>query len=236
MFLALTILVAAKPQIVMIHGAGGGGWEYHYWKPVFERAGYKVVAPDLQPSKNGLAKTTLSDYVDQVVRAAAGKPTILIGASMGGMVALKASEKIKPVRLVLVSSTLPKQVLPDNPGQIYPPVIRWKNGPYKDTVDSMPDCDAATWKFAFPRWRDESGAVLNEISGGVLVQKPTCPVLSVIAEGDHTVPPAKQQELAAWAGADTLRFNGMSHVGPLFSRRRVEVANAILVWLSARVR
>ena len=40
---ALTICLAEKPLAVMVHGAGGGGWEYFLWEPVFERAGYEVI-------------------------------------------------------------------------------------------------------------------------------------------------------------------------------------------------
>src|ERR1044072_9773573 len=56
-------LATAKPVAVMVHGAGGGGWEYKFWKPVFEAAGYRVVAPDLIPLKGGHVKTTVDDYL-----------------------------------------------------------------------------------------------------------------------------------------------------------------------------
>ncbi|HWA83232.1 MAG TPA: alpha/beta fold hydrolase, partial [Fimbriimonadaceae bacterium] len=77
--------VAAKPVAVMVHGAGGGGWEYRFWQPVFEKAGYRVVARDLVPAKGGLEKTTFDDYVDQICRAGGEHPAVLIGASMGGV-------------------------------------------------------------------------------------------------------------------------------------------------------
>lgn len=52
------------PQtIVMIHGAGGGGWEYALWQPIFRAAGYRVIANDLQPVPAGLAVTTFADYL-----------------------------------------------------------------------------------------------------------------------------------------------------------------------------
>jgi pimeloyl-ACP methyl ester carboxylesterase len=216
----------------MIHGAGGGGWEYRYWKPVFEEAGYRVEAPDLVPAKGGLAKTTLDDYVRQIIRAANQTPAILVGASIGGVLVLKAAEKMHPKAVVLVCSAIPAiQPRKASKQEPYPDVVRWKGGPYKDTVDSMPDSDEATRKFAWRRWRDESGAVLNAIRAGVHVVRPVCPVLSIIPEADDTVPPAQQQELARWCSADTMRFRGMSHVGPLLSRRREEVARAVATWL-----
>lgn len=227
-------MAVAKPVAVMIHGAGGGGWEYKYWKPVFEKAGYRVVVPDLIPVKGGYAKTTFDDYVKQIVIASGPRPAVLIGASMGGVLVLKAAEKLKPKALVLVCSTSPAIGVMSPPKEDYPAVVRWKGGPYKDTVDSMPDSDEATRRYAHPRWRDESGAVLKAIALGVKVEKPACRVLSVIPEADDSIAPAKQQELAAWCGADTIRFAKMSHVGPLLSKRGGEVARAVLEWLRAR--
>ncbi len=235
MILLAVAMMAVKPQIVMIHGAGGGGWEYAYWKPIFEKAGYRVIAKDLDPVAGGLEKTTFEDYVNQVVASTSGRPTILLGASMGGALALKAADRVQPVLIVLVSSAVPRPVFTSESAPDYPKIIKWKNGPYEDTVSSMPDADEATRKFAFPRWRDESGAVLNELKTSIEVRKPSCPVLSIIPEGDDTVKPDLQQQLAYWAGADTIRYQNMSHIGPLFSRRREEVAHAIIAWLDSRI-
>ena len=226
-------LATAKPVAVMVHGAGGGGWEYKFWKPVFEAAGYRVVAPDLIPVKGGYAKTTFDDYVKQIVVASGPKPAVIIGASMGGILVLKAAEELHPGAIVLLCSTSPAIGTAESKEK-YPPVIRWKGGSYQDTVDSMPDSDEATRKYAHPRWRDESGAVLNAISAGIKAAKPKCPVLSVIPEADDSIEPAKQQALASWAKADTMRFAGMSHVGPLLSKRGTEVARAVVAWLRAR--
>lgn len=201
---------------------------------MFEKAGYKVVAPDLVPTSKGLAKTTFDDYVNQVVKSGGSRPHVLVGASMGGVLVLKAAEKLKPRTLVLVCSALPQGVGVTNVREPYPEIIKWANGPYADTVSSMPDSDEATWKFAHPRWRDESGAVLNAIAKGITVAKPTCPTLSVIPEADDTITPENQQALAKWADADTHRYKGMSHVGPLLSKRATEVAQAVLSWVRKR--
>jgi len=233
LFAVAPFVVPEKPVAVFIHGAGGGGWEYKFWQPVFEKAGYRVVAPDLMPAKGGLEKTTFDDYVQQVVKAGGSKPEVLVGASMGGVIVLKAAEKLQPRTLVLVCSALPAGITIRKQKEPYPAIIKWANGPYSDTVSSMPDSDEATWKFAHPRWRDESGAVLNEMLNGIAVAKPSCPVLSVIPEGDDTVTPEDQQALAKWAGADTHRYKDMSHVGPLLSKRATEVAEAVLSWLKA---
>jgi len=112
--------------------------------------------------------------------------------------------------------------------------VRWANGPIEDTRSSMPDSDEKTILWAWKRWRDESGTVMNLLSQKVPVQKPTCPVLVVIGEKDTDIRPSTSLMLADWAGADVHRYVGMSHVGPLMSKRSGEVADAIVRWLQHR--
>ncbi len=230
-------LLAPKATVVMIHGAGGGGWEYDFWKPVFERAGYRVIAKDLMPAAGGLAHTRFEDYLRQVQfwRPPSGK-VILVGASMGGILALKSAQLETPAAIVLVNSTIPLGVGPKRKARNAPPVIRWANGPLKETEDAMPDSDSKTILWAWKLWRDESGAVVNEIRNGIPATKPTCPTLVVIGEKDTDIPPATSQALAKWAGAEVHPYPGMSHVGPLMSRRAKEVAGKVVGWLDSVVR
>lgn len=225
-------LLAPKATVVMIHGAGGGGWEYDLWKPVFEKAGYRVVARDLLPAVGGLGATRFEDYLRQVQmwRPVSGK-VILVGASMGGLLAMKSAELESPAAMVLVNSTTPAGVGQMRKGALAPPVIRWANGPLRDTEISMPDSDRKTILWAWKKWRDESGAVVNEIRGGIPVRKPSCRTLVVIGEKDTDILPSTSRKLAKWAGAEVLSYPGMSHVGPLMGTRARKVAGDIVAWL-----
>lgn len=220
----------------MVHGAGGGGWEYFLWQPVFERAGWKVVAPDLVPVEAGLASTKFADYLDQVVSHAKrdGTRLVLIGASMGGILCLKAAELVKPDAIVLVNSTLPQGVGARRNAPAAPDVIQWEGGPRSETEAAMPDSDDKTIEFAWKRWRNESGAVVNEIRRGIPAAKPECPTLVVLGQADTDIPYGEGLKLAAWAQADVHLYPGMSHVGPLMSTRAESVATAVLEWLSKR--
>ena len=222
--------------VVLIHGAGGGAWEYDAWKPVLTAAGFRVVARDLMPASGGLARTTFEDYLTQVRDACRGAGhVVLIGASMGGTLAMKAAEEVHPSALVLVNSVPPAGVSPGrNPRERYPQVVRWANGPISETRTAMLDSDEATIQKAWRNWRDESGAVMNALTDRIPVRKPVCPTLVVIGERDTDVQPATGMAIAAWAGADIHRYQGMSHVGPLLSRRAPEVATGVATWLRAR--
>lgn len=225
-------LLAPKATVVMIHGAGGGGWEYDLWKPVFEKAGYRVVARDLLPAVGGLTETRFEDYLRQVQmwRPVSGK-VILVGASMGGLLAMKSAELETPSAIVLVNSTTPAGIGPVRKGALAPPVIKWANGPLRDTEISMPDSDRKTILWAWKKWRDESGAVVNEIRSGISVKKPLCRTLVVIGEKDTDILPSTSRKLAKWAGAEVLSYPGMSHVGPLMGTRARKVAGDIVAWL-----
>jgi pimeloyl-ACP methyl ester carboxylesterase len=223
--------------VVMIHGAGGGAWEYQFWKPEFEHAGWKVVVPELEPAAGGLAATHFADYVAQV-RHAVLEPhrrLVLVGASMGGILALAVAAREHPDAVVLVDSVPPAHVGPSRPHKPYPAIMHWANGPLKDTEDAMPDSDPATIQWAYKRWRDESGAVLNEISQGIAVEKPRVPVLVVIGSKDTDIPPSSGLALAEWASADVQLYRGASHVGPLMGRRAAAIADSVVDWLRHRM-
>lgn len=219
--------------VVLIHGAGGGGWEYDLWKPVFERAGYRFIAKDLEPVSGGLEKTTFGDYVSQVKSwVPRGESPVLIGASMGGILALKVAEDVKPTAVVLVNSVPPAGVpTARTPKDKYPAVVKWANGPLAETRDAMPDSDEATIQKAWKKWRDESGTVMNTLNDRVSVRKPAGPVLVVIGANDTDISPETSRNVAEWASADIHQYRNMSHVGPLLSRRAPEVADSIITWL-----
>lgn len=235
--LAAILALTPQPTAVMIHGAGAGGWEYEFWRAPFEQAGWRVSAPDLMPADAGLAATTVEDYVNQIVwhlEMLPPGPKVLVGASMGGLLALKVAERTEIAALVLVNSVPPAGVStwhrPTEVGEI----MRWKDGPMEDTRAAMPDSDEATIQWAQRGWRDESGAVVRALREGVEAERPECPVLVVIGTADGDIAPEASQALASWAGADVQSYEGMSHVGPLLSARAPEVAQAAAGWLRLR--
>ncbi len=232
-----SVLTAPAGTAVMIHGAGGGGWEYDFWRPVFARNGWNVEARDLVPENGDLAQTTFDDYVKQVGgwQKDAPRPLILVGASMGGGIALKAAETLRPDAIILVNSVAPKGFREARDTSDIPDIIRWADGPLKDTEDSMPDSDRRTILWAWKKWRDESGQVVRTLRSGLEVEKPKCPVLVIIGEKDTDIPPEVSRRVAEAYGADVHFYAGMSHVGPLLSTRANEVAVAAQEWVARRM-
>ena len=83
---------------VLIHGSWHGGWCFDTLRPLLERAGHAVIAPDL-PGMGGdeatLAAVTLegwAQFVARLCRNAPQQPVILAGHSRGGLVISQAAE------------------------------------------------------------------------------------------------------------------------------------------------
>jgi predicted alpha/beta hydrolase family esterase len=221
---------------LMIHGAGGGGWEWDVWRRMFVSAGWCVSTPDLQPVAAGLEATTLDDYEAQVHDwMHAARPGVVIGASLGGLLAMRCHHAAN-APLVLVNP-MPPGGLPNVPvqGKRYPDRLPWRRGAsLHSTAASLPDAEASTWHIAWRRWRDESGAVMNTASTGVSIERPRAKTLIVISEWDDDVPASTSRALAEALGADILDCAGASHVGPLLGRAAADMAERVLAWLRLR--
>lgn len=221
----------------MLHGAGGGAWEWAVWRRVFEAAGHRVEVPDLVPAQDGLAGTGLQHYLDQSVQCAQGcNAPVLVGASLGGLLALGVASQRHCAALVLVNPlpTLPEAaLLPPRPR--YPDLVPWaRDASLAGTRRAMPDADDATCAFAFRHWRDESGRVLNEARAGVSFAAPRCPILVLASDSDEDVPAAVSTALAGRLSATLLRVSG-SHVGPLAGRAAASHARMVVDWLDSVV-
>lgn len=229
----------SKRMLVFVHGAGGGAWEYDLWLPSFSEFDTYVV--HLHPIELDYSRTTLQHYIEQITavceKHSFGRTPVLIGASMGAFLILKvASEYILCDGLILVCSAVPYFLLPEDEAirdQVtFPAVVEWENGAYSATEAALYDSSDEIKQFAHSRWRNESGLVLNEMNiTKIDIDIIRCPVLSVIPLADDTVKPESQEILANLLCADVLKFDGMSHCGPLLSRRAPEVAKACVDWI-----
>lgn len=225
-------------DVLMLHGAGGGAWEWTVWRRVFEAAGHRVHAPDLMPDAGGLAATGLDHYRAQALQAAQhlAAPYAAIGASLGGLLALDVASSTRCAALVMANPLPPQpeaRRLP--PRAPYPRIIPWGSGAsLPGTRRALPDADDAACVFAFRRWRNESGRVLNEARAGVSIAPPRCPILVLASDSDDDVPAAVSAALASRLSATLLRVPG-SHVGPVLGRAAAGCARMAVDWLNSRV-
>lgn len=227
----------AATTVVCVHGAGAGGWEWGIWARVLVAHGFDVLAPDLAAGAGGLVATRLSDYRAQVRDwcRGLGAPPVLVGASLGGLLAAAAAAEVGAAALVLVNPLPARASAHALPHKPRPALVPWgRERSFARTRRALPDADAAACLYAFRRWRDESGAVLAEATTGVEVAPPRCPVLVVASDADGDVPAAVSRAWAAASEADFHLLAGSSHAGALLGRHAADAALHAAAWLGRR--
>ena len=100
--------------IVMAHGAFCGGWAFERFRAPFEAAGFEVLAPDLRGHAAGAPSSavvgvSMTDYAADIAALCAeqAEPPVLLGHSMGGLVAQLAARRAKIRALVLLAPSPP---------------------------------------------------------------------------------------------------------------------------------
>jgi pimeloyl-ACP methyl ester carboxylesterase len=220
---------------LLVHGAGGGGWEWQFWTKALRAQGEQAYAPTLALADRPLGEVQLQDYAAQLgaLTTALPGPPIVVGASMGGLLALLLAER-HPVRaLGLINSVPPAGLAPawQQAAPAFPPVIPWGDtASLESTRAAIPDADEATIAFAAARWRNESGQVMRALYQGCSVAPPRVPTLVVASGDDEDVPPTVSARLARWASADIVLLRAASHVGPLLGRRWHDAYRLTRAW------
>src|SRR6187401_2909370 len=99
---------------LLVHGAGGGAWEWAAWQRVLAAAGIGNHAFDLAALPAGLAATRLADYAAQVrsLAQALPEPRVLVAASLGGTLAAHVADAVDARALVLVNPLLAAAAAP----------------------------------------------------------------------------------------------------------------------------
>lgn len=105
------------PQILCIHGMWSQAWVWQQWQSVFEAAGFKVITPNLrhhnlaasEKPPEALGSTSLRDYVDDLSQLISklSEPPIVVGHSMGGLLAQMLAERGLAKAIILVNSAAP---------------------------------------------------------------------------------------------------------------------------------
>ena len=220
---------------LLIHGAGGGGWEWAIWRGVLEAAGLAVATPDLEPATAGIAATRLQDYIGQMLEAQSRlpRPRALVGASLGGLIAMHLASDADA--LVLVNPIPPSPWHRRLPSRAWPDLVPWhRDARLASTRRALADADDASALSAFRRWRDESGAVMKQSVAGIAIDPPGIPLLCIACGHDEDVPFEVTRDLARAWNACLIELPGTDHVGPLLGRQAARVAADVAAWLSAR--
>lgn len=104
-----------RPSLVFIHGSFCGAWIWReHFLPFFAEQGWHCIAMSLRghggsAGRDQLDRFGIADYVADVTQAAAGldRPPVIIGHSLGGMVAQRFVQRHGASGLVMLASVSP---------------------------------------------------------------------------------------------------------------------------------
>lgn len=231
-------MLLGLPPALLIHGAGGGAWEWQIWQRVFAAQRIATHVLTLAPfpgdsAENDFAETNYAHYLQQVAQALrVSKAQVMIGASLGGLLAAEVAAQQNIGALVLLAP-VPKVGMPGaHPTQ----PKRWaSSADLANTIRALPDADAASALLAHQRWRDESQYVLAPAYRGRAFDDFPGHALMLLAQNECTI---SNGILRDWAGAaqmDVLQMAGASHAGLLLGRQAARAAESTIQWLRSRL-
>lgn len=202
--------------VVLIHGACSGPWAFDGWEDSFSSEA-RLIAADLQDGID-VATAGMEAYVDQVVVAAGGihRRPVLVGWSMGGLVAMMAAHKLRASRLVLIEPSPPIEVTGERPEIRIP-----DSGTYEAEVYGG---------LGGLRERSESAVARAERRRGISVAE--LPMPTLVVYGDD-FPEVRGSVLAVRYGAEEMYYAGLGHIRLVRERR---VRRAIAGWLGLGLR
>ena len=226
-------MTAGCTSVLLVHGAGGGGWEWNVWRGVMQAHGFDSHAPELQPAAAGFAATTLDEYMAQVRTRllVLPRPRVLVGASLGGLVAALCAGNADA--LVLVYPFPGRPWHSQLPPRQWSEAVPWqREARLSGTRAALGDADAASALFAYRRWQDQPGAPLRSAWMGVEVVAPACPVLFVVSKDDDDVPPQISRATAVAWEASFVQTLSTSHAGPLLGAWAAQTAEQAVAWVN----
>jgi pimeloyl-ACP methyl ester carboxylesterase len=217
---------AAKPTIVLVHGAWADGSS---WAAVTTRLQHQGFTVDVEPNPlRGVASDaqSLRDYL-----AAISGPIVLVAHSYGGMVTTNAATGNANVKeLVYVDAYVPAQgdsvlsLTTAKPGSVLAvadSATVFNTVAVRDATGQVVNADLYVKPALFPSYfaagvpaseaavlaagqRPLQASALSEASPGVPAWK-TIPSWDLIGTADRVIPPAEQEVMAARAGAHVVK-------------------------------
>ena len=240
---ALAVGGEARPPIILIHGAANSSGVWSYWQEILSHLGWSSYALDLRghgaSGVTDLSDTRMNDYADDVRALVRELPraAVLVGWSMGGLVAMMAAAGGSASACVGLAPSVPARSrdasLPLRRGTFGPDEYGIASGDPAEQP-AMPDLDEDERRIALASLGLESRLARDERAAGVVVEHLPCPLLVVTGSDDHQWPRSRYATMhlkAEWMDAE-----GASHWGLVLSRRALTaLVPAVTAWVERSI-
>jgi len=240
-----------RKPLLFIHGELTGSWLWERYLGYFAGRGWEGHALNLRNHFWSLtadpADLSFDTYTEDVVAALErlGPTTVVVGHGMGGLLALKAAERMPLSGVILIGSELPRELRPaarpyelrEIPEVYGRSVIGWETLPEKLLRDhrDLTLADVLRIQHLLGQKPHEAGAARRQMLAGVSVDRrgvEAVPRLVIGGGLDQAVPLDDAERLAEWLDADYEPFGAHSHYGLVLGEAsHQQVAEAIRAFL-----
>ncbi len=237
-----------RRPLYLLHGELGGSWVWERYLQYFAQRGWEGHALNLRAhfwSETADFETLdLDTYLDDATAGldALGRPAVVIGHGMGGLLALKLAERREVAGLVLLSPGLPDPIRPASPSHVVrlvPAQFRRELIGWAGATDQIqrqnPDLTSADVLRVQHLMGAESGAARRQMLEGVPLDRGALdglPIQVIGAVVDRLFPEPDSERLADWLGAEYHPFGAHSHYGLVMGEHSHEqVAEVIRAFL-----
>jgi pimeloyl-ACP methyl ester carboxylesterase len=231
------------PPLILVHGAANSALVWTFWQRELAASGWSSYTLDLRGHGRSapldLSHTSMQDYAADVraLVAQLRRPPVVLGWSMGGLVAMMVAETGTIAACVALA--------PSMPARQRNPAIVLRVGEFgaeeygiasrdPDEQPTMPDLDREERRIAVASLGRESRLARDERQQGIVIASLPCRLLLVTGTHDKQWPRERYNDL--WMPADHLSVEGATHWGLVLNRRALATSiPAVLRWLESAI-
>ncbi len=242
-----------ETPLIFIHGAFGGAFVWDKFLEYFSEKGFKCYALSLRghrlSKEIGLKGVALEDYVSDlrlITDYFSIKEPILIGHSMGGLIAFMYGEKYETKGIIGLDPALTKEfwdqerknLIDEIPSVATMIDVGLHIKPEK-IIGSIPDIDVEDLAQYAVGYRKESGKALIQMIQESQVDPQKIKDVSIyIISADYdrlmpfSIPNNQLKKMAKKYNAQFINMKGVSHVGMLYGEKYERVAKKVNKYLN----
>jgi pimeloyl-ACP methyl ester carboxylesterase len=240
-----------RKPLMFVHGELAGSWVWERYLGYFAGRGWEGHAVNLRnhywSQTADPAQLSFDTYLEDVVASLdrLGPATVAIGHGMGGLLALKAAERVAISGLVLIGAALPRDLRPpvrayelrEVPEVFGRGVIGWETLPEKLLRDErdLTLTDVLRIQHLLGQKPHESGTARRQVLAGIPVDRRAVSEVPRLVIGgglDRSVELDDAERLADWLGAEYEPFGAHSHFGLIHGEHSFQqVAEAVRTFL-----